>query len=255
MLERADEYLKMHQMEQSLWWYKHLHALVLRSIKSNFKSLDVAIIDAGCGTGGMMDFLKNAQFHDVSGFDLSDNALELCRSKGHKVFSGSLQNISDYYPQASADVIISNDTLCYLNDLEIRNLFKNFHTTLKPGGLLIMNVPALKAFSGTHDIAVGIKQRFSKRKILSFTTNGWNVEENFYWPVLLSPMIYVARKWSLIKNKFSNNIISSDVKPIPDFLNNILFQLVKFEASYFKMKPFGSSFYFVLTKKSKQNEL
>jgi hypothetical protein len=67
---------------------------------------------------------------------------------------------------------------------------EQFWRVLNPGGLLILNLPALKAFRGFHDISVGIKVRFSKADTRRLQKeNLFDVVQEQYWPFLLSPAI------------------------------------------------------------------
>lgn len=54
MLAKEKEYIKMAKAERNHWWYRNLHYLVLDTIKNRFSRRDIAIIDAGCGTGGVI---------------------------------------------------------------------------------------------------------------------------------------------------------------------------------------------------------
>lgn len=56
---------------------------------------------------------------------------------------------------------------------------------LKPGGLLLMNLPAGKLFRGTHDIAVGITERYTKEHIKKLAGDSIELKECFYWFFLI----------------------------------------------------------------------
>ena len=61
------EYLKMYNLETNFWWYKILHELVDFTISKNKKEGEIKILDAGCGTGRMMQILH--KYVLVYGFD------------------------------------------------------------------------------------------------------------------------------------------------------------------------------------------
>ena len=44
------EYLKMDAAEDGMWWYRALHARLMDAVAS----VDGAVLDAGCGTGGLL---------------------------------------------------------------------------------------------------------------------------------------------------------------------------------------------------------
>ena len=190
MLDRKEEYEKMARVEQKHWWYRALHHLVLDSIRTNTVGSDISIIDAGCGTGGLMLFLCQKGYTHVKGFDLSPHAVEICQKRGLSVEHCDLRNMAAHYPPTSADVIISNDTLCSLNGQEGASFMRQCFEVLLPGGFLILNVPALKAFRGIHDLSVGIQHRFSKSDLHQLIDpHQFRLIRKLYWPFFLSPCI------------------------------------------------------------------
>ena len=62
MINNKKEYLKMDEVESKHWWYVSLHYLTLKAIQNKFNFLDVSILDAGCGTGGLLSFLKRKKY-------------------------------------------------------------------------------------------------------------------------------------------------------------------------------------------------
>ena len=58
MLNKKEEYKKMSIVEQSHWWYKILHKLVLDTLIQHLPSKDSIILDAGCGSGGLINYLN-----------------------------------------------------------------------------------------------------------------------------------------------------------------------------------------------------
>ncbi len=115
MLDRRKEYMKMAEVETNHWWYTNLQQLVLDAIQKNNNGLNDVIIDAGCGTGGLLLFLKDKKYSNVMGFDLSLHGVDICKTRSLNVVQHDLNKISELYPQNHADIIISNDTLCYFD--------------------------------------------------------------------------------------------------------------------------------------------
>jgi SAM-dependent methyltransferase len=247
-----DEYAKMAKVEEVLWWYRTLHHLVLDVIRRYRPGLDIAILDAGCGTGGLMHFLLSCGYRNLKGVDFSNVAVEWCHRRNLDVQQGNLTNFAGLYAEESADVIVSNDTLYFFQEQEQENVVEQFRRILKPGGLLILNLPALKAFRGIHDICVGIKVRFSKadtRRLLKESL--FDVVQELYWPFLLSPVIYAVRLSQRIKMRRNPHFqIGSDTNLPPERLNRIFLELTLFENRMLARRPFGSSLLLMGRKKS-----
>jgi len=251
MLSRKNEYERMARVEQEHWWYRALHHLVLDSIRRHAVGSNISIIDAGCGTGGLMIYLQRQGYTHVKGFDLSPDAVEICRERGLPVEQCDLRKMTDRYPPASANVIVSNDTLCFLNEQERADLMEQCFGILQPGGLLILNVPALNAFQGIHDLSVGIRHRFSRSDLHNLIDpHKFRIIRELYWPFLLSPLVYSVRLWQRMKMGLTRDYeICSDVDlPIP-WINRILEGITLFENRWLPVKPFGSSLYLVLKKR------
>jgi len=250
MINKKEEYIKMAQVEKEHWWYKALHDLTLQQIKKYYHNDKSArIIDAGCGTGGFLEFIKSDGYENIYGLDLSRDAVQFCKEKGFFVIQDDILNITKHFESEKADIIVSNDTLCYFEKNEKKIVLKSLASLLKPKGILIMNLPALDAFKGTHDIAVGIKKRFTKKEILDDMNNsGLKLVTTIYWPFLLSPIIFFTRffqRITMASQKEPINNPPSDVYLPNLVLNNIFYALIRLENKS-SHKPWGSSLMIVL---------
>lgn len=237
--------------EQTLWWYRALHSLVRDTIHRYLPGRDPLILDAGCGTGGLLKYLSQCQFWNLRGFDVSNYATDWCCRRGFDVQSGDLRSVARLYAERSIDAIVSNDTLYFFCEQEQEDIVDQSHRLLKPGGLLILNLPALKAFRGIHDFSVGIRVRFSRRDTRRLLKEDrFKVVQELYWPFLLSPMIYSTRLFQRMKMRWNpHHAIRSDVNLPPAFLNQFFLGLTLMENRVLRRRPFGSSLFVVGRKK------
>lgn len=250
MLDRSVEYQKMAEAETDFWWYKILHKMCIREIKKNFNSKNISIFDAGCGTGGLMQKLNTEGYPNVSGIDASDEAVEFCKKKNLNSEREVIQNISKILNDKKFDVIICNDVMYFLTPKEQIQFMNDVYDKLNENGIAIINFPALKAFSGNHDMAVGITERFSKEMVKNLI-----IESNLklklfrFWPFSLSPIIFFTRLIQRKKAKLnSGELIKSDIEMPAKWINILLYWIVLFEISIFKFYPFGSSIFITLKK-------
>lgn len=250
MLDRAVEYEKMARTEGDLWWYRALHDLVLLALRRGGVPAGAAILDAGCGTGGLMLHLRQAGFSRVSGFDLSPDAVAWCGKRSLDVRAGDLSATASLYAAGSMDAVISNDTLCYFLSDAQEDVVAQIRQILKPGGLMVVNLPALRAFGGIHDVGVGIRYRFSRADTPRLLGDrGFELVEQRYWPFLLSPAIYAARLAQRIRMRRNPQFeVRSDVE-MPARLLNTAFRIATVaENRIMPWKPFGSSLFVVARK-------
>ena len=248
MLDRMEEYQIMAEVEQYHWWYRALHERCQAAIQSEFNRLDIKILDAGCGTGGLLCWLREKGYSNLRGFDLSEIATSHCLERQLDVFKLDLRQIGNWFIRNQFEVIVSNDTLYYLTEDERQTFLKECYGLFRPGGLLICNLPASKAFSGIHDLAVGIKHRFSRADVLSMNcARKFNTIQETYWPFFLSPMIFIAR--ILQRARLRAGLVgqvSSDVKMPASWINTILFKVCQFEKNVLPyLAPYGSSLFVV----------
>ena len=236
MLNRKQEYEKMAEVEMDHWWYQTLHKKVFDVFKFMHYTKDISVLDAGCGTGGLLMKMQMSGYSNIFGFDVSNDAVSYCTEHGLIVKSCNLVDVKDAFPEKNFDVIISNDTMYFLEMNQIINFISDCNEILNTGGVIICNMPALKKFSGIHDISVGIKHRFSKKDIAKYFNNeSFAIVEETYWPLLLSPVILLVRTIQRIKIKLSSDIkIKSDIGMPLNWINNILIKICVWDVSHLK---------------------
>ena len=252
MIDNRSEYQRMFEVEQKLWWYQTLHGKVLKQITYHFKSFNpqLRILDAACGTGGLLAFLKQKGYLNTTGFDYSQHAIDFSLERNLNVSFGDLKNVEAFRPDERFDVICCNDAMYFLDDPEIVRALKAFKKKLNPGGIILINIHAFEAFSGTHDIAVGSSRRFVFKDFFAYTqASGLKIQYKTYWPFALSLPIWLVRRWQryqIRKGNMNHAGPDSDVSYPGDFINGILKATMRIEETIFNSAPFGSSLFMVL---------
>jgi SAM-dependent methyltransferase len=248
MLHNSREYKVMATVEEGHWWYLTLHRKVISTIKKNFTTENIKLLDAGCGTGGFLKKVKFLGYKEASGFDISELAVEICINRGLHVKQRSLTDIQSMGHLGEYHVITCLDALCYLLPDQRTRFFVDAYKLLTPGGLLITNQAALKIFRGTHDRVLGVSYRFNRSEFESFAVKaGFEVTEIYYWPVVLSPVILVARLLQRLRSrfKFQTNEVS-DLRSYPRWINWSLCVFLRLEDLVPVIRFFGSSLFVVL---------
>lgn len=249
MINNRLEYQRMYETERKLWWYQILHGKVLGQVRTHFRAMDpdLKILDAACGTGGLLSFLKENGYSNLRGFDYSQHAIDFSNERGLNVVFGDLRNVDAFEAGETFDIIICNDALYFLTDMEIIRTLTAFKSRLNRNGLIIINIHAFEAFSGTHDLAVGSSRRFKREQFQAFgQAAGLRIGYTTYWPFALSLPILLVRQWQnyrIRKNKIDVGKLDSDVEYPGDAINAILKTITKAESAILAKAPFGSSLF------------
>jgi 2-polyprenyl-3-methyl-5-hydroxy-6-metoxy-1,4-benzoquinol methylase len=236
------EYALMYEAEDTHWWYVSLHDLVLRFVPAG-KTLQ--IFDAGCGTGRLLQLLSargNAQ-----GCDASETAVRSCRKRGLATAVQADLNTT-VLDRDRYDVITLIDVLYHANIGDERAVLKKIHAALRPGGRLIIQVPAYEWLRSDHDRAVHTRRRYQQADIVGMLHDIDFVVEKATYRVsfLLLPIVMVRMGQRLFRRKRTKTP-ASDVDPSPKVLNGFLRTIMRMENLLLRRLdlPCGSSIFAV----------
>lgn len=255
MIGRFDEYEKMFRLEGQLWWYRILHERVEKALRQRFGTRrDIRILDAGCGTGGLLNFLRGHGYADLRGIDGSADAVAFCQERDLRVTLVNLNELVHFEPETQYDAIVCNDVFCYFNDADLLRLAGQIVQRLKPTGILISNNNAFAVFRGQHDLAVGSTRRFVRADFERLMVPvELQIQTATYWSLALSPLILLMRQWQnwqLRSGWRKPDEAHSDVYLPPAWLNQTLYRIVRAEQNLLPRTPFGSSLFLSISRKS-----
>jgi len=205
-MDRA-EYLKMHAVEERMWWYRGCHANLLTAYRRWSKPLpSLPVLDAGCGTGGFL--LKLRGTIPAYGMDLEPVAAELAGQKsGAAICVGSINDLP--FATGSLGAIFSADVL-YHRGVDEQRALADLHRCLAPGGVLVLNLPAYDWLKSAHDEAVHTARRYTRSRIRHLLREaGFEQITTSYWNTLLFPLMVLRRKL------FTTSTTTSDVMVYP----------------------------------------
>jgi 2-polyprenyl-3-methyl-5-hydroxy-6-metoxy-1,4-benzoquinol methylase len=243
-----EEFRMMYEAEEKLWWYRILHEKILTEIQEEFTSnKDISILDIGCGTGGLLHFLRKKSYTNLQGIDYSDSSIHFSKLRNLNVQKVNIDDIQAAFQKQKFDVIICNDVFYCLDKKQITNALQNIEALLHSDGIFLSNNNSFNIFYGTHDIAVGGKWRFTLKDFKEFTAKtSLKIEYHSYWTWMLSPLVLAIRISQQIQLKLGlidTSKLVSDVSVPPDFLNEMFYRIVKIEGKILKKGFFGSSLF------------
>lgn len=194
MLDR--EYEVMYNVEDRHWWYLGMHRIFLgmltKFLAANLsKRPQLAILDAGCGTGKMMERLS--KYGKVTGIDYSELALSYCRRRGlADLQQGSITELP--FVDQTFDVITCFDVLYHLNVKSDDAALREFYRVSKSQGLVLINVPAFEFLKSEHDISVQTRKRYTRAELKhKVELAGFKIRKITYLNFLAFPLAFALR--------------------------------------------------------------
>jgi SAM-dependent methyltransferase len=245
------EYDTMRRLEGTYWWYQVLRTEVASDLSCRFGAgKPCRLLDAGCGTGGMLNALRKAcPEAEMTGLDVSAIAVECCRESGFTdVINGSVEQMP--FPDATFDLVLSLDVLYHQDVAEERSVFE-MARVMKPGGYVILNLPAFDVLRGRHDVAVHGARRYTIKRVRKLLEPvGLEAETIFYWNAWLFLPVLVWRLLTRIGRPQEEIGTKGDLSQVPPQINALLTNLgrLDFAACRRLRPPFGTSVYTVARK-------
>jgi len=223
------EYQRMDAVEARLWWYRALHARLAAALTD----VQGCVLDAGCGTGGFLKFLAASRTDlAVAGCEWDIFAASLARAKGVPVTVGSVHALP--FADGKFDAVVSADVLCH-EGVEPAPALAEMRRVLRPGGVLVVNMPAYMWLFSEHDRRVKNVRRVSAGEMRGMlAAAGFARNSVRYWNGFLLPLMILRRKILAAKAG-----AQSDVAPINNVLNGFFMGLLRLERAL-KMPAGGS---------------
>jgi SAM-dependent methyltransferase len=218
-----EQYEVMFQQEEHHWWYRGMRAITGRLLNRYYNGPRPAeILDAGCGTGGIANWLSERG--RVTGVDIEPAALEFASGRGvQRLLQGSI----DALPLASEhfDLVTSFDVIYHLRVEDDVRALTEFRRVLKPGGMLLIRVPAHDWMRGRHDVAVHTRHRYGRNELAGkLRKAGFGIHAMTYANSVLFPLAPIKR---LIERNDQDGL--PDLWRPPEPMNSILTNVLRLE--------------------------
>jgi len=233
----VEEYRRMFEAEERQWWYAGMRSIALglldKALTGNAN--ERRLLDAGCGTGN--NLLHLGARGRAYGVDLAEEAIRFCRTRGVKAVRGSVLQLP--FASGAFDAVTSFDVIYHMWVKDDRAAVAEMARVLKPGGLLLVRVPAFKALWGAHDEAVHSRHRYTRGELGALLrSQGFELVRATYCNFFLFPLLIARRT---LDRKTGRH--GSDVQFLPAPLERAFRGLLEVEARLvrFVSLPFGTS--------------
>jgi len=152
---RPSELRKMRKLEDTYWWFVGRRHLVRDLVARRAPEQPRLILDAGCGTGGTLSHLRG--MGELWGCDVAPEALQECRERGFENLNACPVQTLDF-PDDRFDVVVSCDVIEHV--AEDDEAMREMARVLRPGGILVLTVPAHRWLWTAHDEALDHLRRY-----------------------------------------------------------------------------------------------
>ncbi|MGM0575921.1 MAG: class I SAM-dependent methyltransferase [Myxococcota bacterium] len=205
------EYQRMAEAEDASWWFRGRRRVLDRVLSRLRLPDDAEIADLGCGTGGNLPML--ARHGHVTGVEASRTAADHARRR-HANGVVHAPAHATMLPTGHFDVVTMFDVLEHLDDEgpalhEVRRL-------LKPGGRLVLTVPAFPMLWSGHDVALHHRRRYRRGPLGALLhRSGLRVDLLTYYNAALFPPVAAVRLARRLTGGGSSRADVADALPAP----------------------------------------
>ena len=188
----ADEWYQF--VSPDHFWMRWRHGGILRAVRSSGVELERGL-EIGCGSGVARNMLEEDLDIPVDGCDLNRAGLEMAQPGRGQLF---FYDILEFEPSmlGKYDVVFLLDVLEHIRDDAAFLVAALRH--LRPGGMVVVNVPAGMFLFSQYDRVTGHVRRYSRQTLADlFHRSQIELRGLTHWgfsmvPVLLARKIYLT---------------------------------------------------------------
>jgi ubiquinone/menaquinone biosynthesis C-methylase UbiE len=228
-------YEQFFRLEDRHWWFLGRRELVLQELRRFAPNPPGPLLDLGCGTGGMLVHLQ--RLAPAVGLDTAPEAAETCRKRGVPFVMGWGSTLP--FRDGSFGMVTALDVIEHIP--EEHGVLLEMRRVLRPGGVLLVTVPAYQFLWSRHDELNHHKRRYSRRELGAVLTRaGFTIEKLSYYNTLLFPAA-VARK--AVMRFRTQDGPASHLDDVPGPINAVLRRILLGEQPLLRRwdLPFGAS--------------
>ena len=242
----SEEYANLVEVENHHWFYSGKRAIARHWITQSGKLIDSSkLIDCGAGTGVFASEMQSRC--QVLASDDYPESLELlrCRLGNEKVVAGSCTKLpleSDEF-----DFVTALDVLEHIED--DNQALSEIYRITKPGGTVVLTVPALMSLWSDWDITLRHYRRYNISEFRSLVERfDFEIININYMNFFAFPAVWLFRKLRSIKGGESDHRAEDKISREP--LNSILRSIFILSSCQTLIRwPFGVGILAVLKKR------
>jgi len=238
----GDEVAFLSDIEDRHYWYRSRRGLLDRLLRKLFDNCsgERHILDLGCGNGSMIEPLSRAGKY--YGADYSKESVRNCFKKGANVTICDARQLG--FASSVFDLVAVLDLLEHVEDDNA--VLLECYRVLKPGGYLVLFIPAFSFLWTQFDYYSYHKRRYQRRHILRRLKGmGFSFAViSYFFVFLFLPVLFCAileRIWFVRSSR--ETVWEKRLHVPPGWLNSILlwWSCLEADLAVKGLLPFGTS--------------
>lgn len=232
-----------HSVEEQHWWFMARRHMVWSLIQELRLPTTASVLEIGCSGGPLLLQLRQAGYTHLTGIDVSSRAIATAQQRGLAdvhVMDGTRLEFADN----SFDLVIASDVLEHIEDEA--TALREWHRVLRPGGQLLVFVPAHAFLWSQHDVvnhhyrrysAAGLRHVLQQQQFVVQRAGFWN--NMLFFP---TAAVRLLQRWWPARS-------TGDLQVLPQSVNQALLYLLQLENRVGKTfpLPFGVSVFACVT--------
>jgi SAM-dependent methyltransferase len=240
MTDFPDEWYALNQADH-FWFAWRLRALQrLLSDRAAAAQVPLRALDVGCGIGFLRSQIESITRWTIDGVDLNESALQKALPSRGRTLLYNIEDRSEVLKE-QYDVVILFDVVEHIDDPAKFLAAALWH--LKPGGRVIINVPALRLLYSRYDQLVGHFRRYDRRSLRQLLENpavGLQPVDMRYWGFSLVPIAWL-RKFALRKSQTPEEAVAIGFNSRAQWINQLFGVAMHIETGILQHPWVGSS--------------
>lgn len=172
-------------VEDGHYWFQP-RGRILRQILARHCLPPATMLDVGCGSGRWVRSLGHMGYQ-VTGTDIWPAPPEGLATETYA--PGTAEALP--WPDACCDLVTMLDTLEHVEDLPA---LKECFRVLRPGGILLVSVPAFPGLWSERDVRAGHRRRYTRQSLAQvMRAAGFEVREITGFQFFLLPVVWLSR--------------------------------------------------------------
>jgi len=211
--------------EDNHWWFASRTRAIFAVVGPYLTSRSLEILDVGCGAGNMFHHL--GRYGKVVGVENHPSPVAAGQARGYDIRQGDGRDLP--FPDNRFDLVSALDVIEH-NEEDV-TMLREIYRVLKPGGVVLVTVPALQWLWSHNDVLNAHVRRYTTSQIRDrFGQAGFEplrtTYNNFFVFPLAAALILLRRgketDVELHSHYFDDDAYQVDMEPTHPAINTVL---------------------------------